>query len=73
MRLGWLLVGIVALLFFMDYIGPTGIVHIISRVNPIAIVLLVLVELVGFALYGTTWYVLIRSAMLPSLKCPSSK
>ncbi len=62
MRLGWLLVGIVALLFFINYIGATGIVHIISRVSPIAIILLILVELVGFVLYGTTWYVLIRSA-----------
>ena len=61
-RLGWLLVGIVALLFFIDYVGATGLVLVISRVNPFAIVLLVLVELVGFLIYGTTWYVLIRSS-----------
>lgn len=61
-RLGWLLVGIVALLFFIDYVGATGLVLVISRVNPIAIVVLVLVELVGFLMYGTTWYMLIRSS-----------
>ena len=61
-RLGWLFVGILMLLLFLNYMGANGLLLILSRVNPIAIVLLILVELVGFALYGTTWYVLIRSA-----------
>jgi len=62
MRLGWLLVGILALLLFIDYMGANGLLLILSRVSPIAIVLLILVELVGFLMYGTTWYVLIRSS-----------
>jgi uncharacterized protein (TIRG00374 family) len=61
-RLGSLLVGILALLLFINYMGVNGLLLILSRVNLIAIVLLVLVELVGFVLYGTTWYLLIRSA-----------
>ncbi len=61
-RVGWLLVGILALLLFIDYMGANGLLLILSRVSPIAIVLLVLVELVGFLMYGTTWYVLIRSS-----------
>jgi len=60
--LGWLLVGVVALLVFVDYMGANGLLLILSRVNLIAIFLLVSVELVGFLLYGTTWYILIRSA-----------
>jgi len=61
-RLCWLLVGILALLLFIDYMGANGLLLVLSRVSPIAIVLLVLVELVGFLMYGTTWYVLIRSS-----------
>jgi len=61
-RLGWLLVGFLALLLFVNYMGASGLLAVFSRVNPIAIVLLVFVELVGFILYGTTWYVLVRSA-----------
>ena len=61
-RLGWLLVGIVILLVFVDYMGANGLLLILTRVSLIAVVLLVFVELVGFLMYGTTWYVLIRSA-----------
>jgi glycosyltransferase 2 family protein len=61
-RLGWLLLGILVLLFFIDYMGANGLLLILSRISPIAIVLLVFVELVGFLMYGTTWYVLIRSS-----------
>jgi uncharacterized protein (TIRG00374 family) len=42
--------------------GASGLALVLSRVSPIAIVLLVFVELVGFLMYGTTWYVLIRSS-----------
>ena len=62
MRLGWFVVGILGLLLFIEYIGANGVIVILSRVSLIAVVLLVLMELVGFVLYGTTWYVLIRSA-----------
>ena len=62
MRICWVLVGVVALLVFINYMGVSGLALIISRVNPIGIVLLVLVELGGFLMYGTTWYVLIRSS-----------
>jgi len=61
-RLGWLLIGILILLLFIDYMGANGLLLIITRVSLIAVVLLVFVELVGFLMYGTTWYVLIRSA-----------
>ena len=61
-RLGWLLVGILILLFFIDYMGASGLLLVLSRVSLIAVVLLVFVELVGFLMYGTTWYVLIRSS-----------
>ena len=62
MRLCWLLVGILILLFFVDYMGANGLLILLSRVSLIEVVLLVFVELVGFLLYGTTWYVLIRSS-----------
>jgi len=62
MRLCWLLVGILILLFFVDYMGANGLLLILSHVSLIAVALLVFVELVGFLMYGTTWYVLIRSA-----------
>jgi uncharacterized protein (TIRG00374 family) len=61
-HIGWLLAGILALLLFVNYMGVNGLLLILSRVNLIVIVLLVLVELLGFVLYGTTWYVLIRSS-----------
>jgi len=61
-RLGWLLVGILILLLFISYMGASGVLLVLSRVSLIAIVLLILVELVGFLMYGTTWYVLIRSS-----------
>ena len=48
--LGWLLVGVVALLVFVDYMGANGLLLILSRVNLIALLLLVSVELVGFLL-----------------------
>jgi len=60
--LGWLLVGVVALIVFVNYMGANGLLLILSRVNVVAILLLVSVELSGFLLYGTTWYILIRSA-----------
>ena len=60
-RLGWLLAGILALLLFVYYVGVNGLLLVLSRVNPMAIVLLVFVELTGFIMYGTTWYVLIRN------------
>jgi uncharacterized protein (TIRG00374 family) len=59
--LGCLLLGILALLLFLNYIGVNASLLILSRVNPIVIALLVMVELVGFVLYGTTWCLLIRS------------
>ena len=62
LRLVWLLVGILALMLFIGYMGVTRLLPVLSRVSLIAIVLLVFVELVGFVLYGTTWCVLIRSA-----------
>ena len=62
LRLGWLLVGFFILLLFIDYEGANGLLVILSRASLIAVALLVLVELVGFLMYGTTWYVLIRSA-----------
>jgi uncharacterized protein (TIRG00374 family) len=61
-RLGWLLVGILILLLFINYMGASGLLLNLSRVSLIAVVLLVFVELVGFLMYGTTWYVLIRSS-----------
>jgi uncharacterized protein (TIRG00374 family) len=42
--------------------GANGLLLILSRVSLIAVLLLVFVELVGFLMYGTTWYVLIRSS-----------
>jgi uncharacterized protein (TIRG00374 family) len=61
-RLGWLFVGIIILLLFMDYMGVNGLLLILSRVSLVAVVLLVFVELVGFLMYGTAWYVLVRSS-----------
>ena len=61
-RLCWLLVGVLILLFFINYMGANGLVIVLSRVSLVAVVLLVFVELVGFLMYGTTWYVLIRSS-----------
>jgi len=61
-RLGWLLVGILILLLFIDYMGANGLLLVLSRVSLIGVVVLVFVELVGFLMYGTTWYVLIRSS-----------
>lgn len=61
-RLVWLLVGILVLLLLINYMGASGVALTLSRVSLTAVVLLVLVELVGFLLYGTTWYVLIRAA-----------
>jgi uncharacterized protein (TIRG00374 family) len=61
-RLGWLLIGVLILLLFIDYMGANGLLLILSRVSLVPVVLLIFVELVGFLMYGTTWYVLIRSA-----------
>ena len=49
-------------MFFINYVGASGLLGVLSRVNLIVLVLLVFVELVGFLMYGTTWYVLIRSS-----------
>lgn len=62
MHLGGLLIGVLVLLLFVGYMGANGLLVILSRVSLIAVGLLVFVELVGFLMYGTTWYVLIRSA-----------
>jgi len=61
-RLGWLLVGSLILLLFLDYMGVNQVLVVLSRVSIVAVVLLVLVELAGFLMYGTTWYLLIRSS-----------
>ena len=61
-RLGWLLVGLLILLFLAYYMGASGFLLTLSRLSLIAIVLLVFVELTGFLMYGTTWYMLIRSS-----------
>jgi uncharacterized protein (TIRG00374 family) len=61
-RVGWLLVGILALLVLIDYMGAIGVLRMLSRVSLIAIVFLIFVEFGGFLLYGTAWYVLILGA-----------
>jgi len=61
-RLGWLLVGVIILLLLIDYVGANGLLLVLSRLSLTVVVLLVFVELVGFLMYGTTWYVLIRNS-----------
>ena len=61
-RLCWLLVGVIILLLLIDYMGANGLVLVLSRISLIVVVLLVFVELVGFLMYGNTWYVLIRNS-----------
>lgn len=70
-RLASLAVGISILVAFIYFVGLNSLVRVLLQVNPIVILAMVTVQLLGFALYSTAWYALIRStdARLPFLTC----
>jgi len=53
------LLGITVFVAFISYVGLDSIIRILLSVNPLVIVALTGIELVGFVFYATAWYVLI--------------
>ena len=70
-RLGSLGIGIVILLLFVNFVGIEAVVEVLVRVSPEAIVIMVLIQLLGFTFYAAAWYLLIRAAgyNLPFITC----
>ncbi len=61
-RLAGFVVGFAVLLGFLLYVGIASVVRILLSVNPIVILLMVGLQLLGFGFYATAWYLLILAA-----------
>jgi len=57
-----LAIGLVALIAFIYFVGAENIVSTLLSVNPIIVVLMVALQLLGFGFYSTAWYILILAA-----------
>ncbi|HUK28339.1 MAG TPA: flippase-like domain-containing protein [Candidatus Acidoferrales bacterium] len=55
-------IGLVALIAFIYFVGAENIVSTLLSVNPIIVVLMVALQLLGFGFYSTAWYILILAA-----------
>ncbi len=61
-RLAGFAIGFGVLLGFLFYVGIDSLVRIILSVNPVVILLMVGLQLLGFGFYATAWYFLIEAA-----------
>jgi uncharacterized protein (TIRG00374 family) len=61
-RLGGLVFGFAVLVAFISYVGVGTLVRILLQVNPLVILVMVIVQLLGFTFYASAWYLLIRAA-----------
>lgn len=70
-RLASLAVGIAVLVVFIYFVGLNSLARVLLSVNPVIIVAMVMIQLLGFAFYATAWYLLIRASgsRLPFLTC----
>ncbi len=59
-RIASLIFGIAVLVVFIYFVGLSSIVRVLLQVNPAFIVVMVAIQLLGFAFYATAWYLLIR-------------
>lgn len=70
-QIGGFIVGIVALAAFILIVGIDELENVILQVDPIIIVFMTGVQLLGLIFYGAAWFVLIRAAgrRMPFLTC----
>ena len=70
-RVGSLVIGVVALAAFIYYVGVAELEKVIFQVNPVVIVLMTGIQLLGFIFYASAWFMLIRATghRLPFLTC----
>lgn len=61
MRIASLLVGIGVLAGFIYFVGVGSLTRVLLQVNPILIMVMVAVQLLGFTFYATAWYLLIHA------------
>jgi len=70
-RLASLAVGIGVLVAFIYFVGIDSLERVLLHVDPEVILVMVVIQLLGFTFYATAWYLLIRAAgyRLPFLTC----
>jgi uncharacterized protein (TIRG00374 family) len=61
-RIVSLAVGISVLVAFIYFVGLDSLARVILQVNPIVILAMVAIQLLGFTFYAAAWYLLIRAA-----------
>ncbi len=63
--------GVIVLVVFINLVGLNALEVVLLKVNPLLIVVMVALELVGFMFYATAWYMLIRATghTMPFLTC----
>jgi uncharacterized protein (TIRG00374 family) len=64
-------VGVGVLIAFIYFVGLVALARVLLQVNPVVIVVMLIIQLLGFAFYATAWYLLIRSTghILPFRTC----
>lgn len=60
--LAGLAVGVAVLVAFIYLVGLSALEQVLLEVNPVLIIAMVALELIGFVFYATAWYLLIRAA-----------
>jgi uncharacterized protein (TIRG00374 family) len=70
-RIAGLIIGIAALFAFIYYIGVDELEKVLLQVDPLVIVLMTGIQLLGFIFYASAWFMLIRATghRLPFLTC----
>lgn len=70
-RIAGLIIGIAALFAFIYYIGVDELEKVLLQVDPVVIVLMTGIQLLGFIFYASAWFMLIRATghRLPFLTC----
>jgi uncharacterized protein (TIRG00374 family) len=61
-RVASLAVGISVLVIFIYFVGLDSLLRVLLQVNPMVILAMVTVQLLGFTFYAAAWYLLIRAA-----------
>jgi uncharacterized protein (TIRG00374 family) len=61
-RVTSLVFGFVVLVAFILYVGVGTLTRILLQVNPLVILVMVFIQLLGFTFYASAWYLLIRAA-----------